>query len=625
MSSFRLVDLYNKVYVPRLLVIENSRLGVLNRAFQGLFVSVAAYQIYYALFTPFFPRPEGWAIYSPSLDTSIFPPDAAHCHDMEEYKYIYSGTWSYQPGGCSDLHEGEAYKKGEGVIFIPTYFSDEMAYQRTGADCQRMLADDADEANPAGCLTSVTDGHTSRGSFKMGNDGVTCKCSEYIERFTKYAEKRKIEFTHGYEVATTSDGAEVQRGRSTDLTATMGPSNGDRTELSEDDSIILTVIESTDGQPCAVGDKTRLSSAGTELYSSKWTQEMSLEGISATLEDWLACAKDADGNAASLDYEADGLRSGNPDENKAPHLRITGLKLFLDLMYYNREQHRLDAETRAKHELADDFSGVLCVIRVRASFVWNSAQEMAYATFNDFRFRYQYGVTVRLQSLGVFKFPQNDVKTLSSAIVNAIVITKFPAKIMTGIALFGVGLLSKIYYATASEKVNINDEFHGVCARMMSNSASFRELTKQHDGRLVDGMTFDLLSEHMRVGFSKQLEDKTLTEKEIVKMTRLIMNGLDPSRDGEIDVGEFVATCASNEVLKIEDITQFFDENRKRSCLERLLDDTRVEHDDPDYDPQTLSLAARQARKSINAEKREADKNTSGGGMLDGLDRALAF
>merc|ERR1711924_175576 len=120
------------------------------------------------------------------------------------------------------------------------------------------------------------------------------------------------------------------------------------------------------------------------------------------------------------------------------------------------------------------------------------------------------------------------------------------------IALFCVGLLSKIYYATASQRININDEFHGVCARIMSNAASFRDLAKQKEGNGKTeecGLTFDLITEHMRTGFAKQLEDKTLSEKELTKITRLIMNGLDPSRDGEIDVGEFVAACASNEVL----------------------------------------------------------------------------
>jgi hypothetical protein len=391
----------------------------------------------------------------------------------------------------------------------------------------------------------------------------------------------------------TSDGSDVQRGRSKDSGATVGPSNGIRTEL-DGASSILTVIESTEGEPCAVGDETRLSSAGTKLYASKWTQEMSLEGISATLEDWLRCAKDADGTSVELDYEAEGLRSGNPDENKAPHLRITGLKLFLDLTYYNREQHRQMTETREKHDL-QDFMGVLCVIRVRASFAWNSNQQMAYATFNDFRFRYQYGVTVRMQSLGVFKYPDYTVSKVTSAIVNAVVVISAPGRIMMGISLFCVGLLSKIYYATASQKININDQFHGVCARMMSNSATFRELTKQHDG-IEDGMTYDDLAQHMRVGFSKQLEDKTLSEKEIENMTRLIMNGLDPSKDGEIDVGEFVATCASNEVLQIEDITKFFDESRKKSIMEMLFDDTKIQHDDPSYNPRELSKQARETR-----------------------------
>ena len=191
---------------------------------------------------------------------------------------------------------------------------------------------------------------------------------------------------------------------------------------------------------------------------------------------------------------------------------------------------------------------------------------------------------------------------------------------------FCVGLLSKIYYATASQVMNINDEFHGVCARVMSNSASFRQLTDQPKGVCEDGMNFHQLTEHMRVGFSKQLEDKTLTEEEIKMMTRLIMSGLDPSRDGEIDVGEYVATCSSNEVLQMDDIVKFFDRTRKKSCMERLFDDTKIEHDDPKYDPEALAKHTRQSRQELRRRTQlesQDQETTFGNGMLQELDRMI--
>ena len=43
-------------------------------------------------------------------------------------------------------------------------------------------------------------------------------------------------------------------------------------------------------------------------------------------------------------------------------------------------------------------------------------------------------------------------------------------------------------------------------------------------------------------------KEAILSEEELKNMTRLMMHGLDPSKDGEIDVGEFIAACASNEV-----------------------------------------------------------------------------
>ena len=49
----------NKIYVPRMLIIQNLRLGVMNRLLQALCVSYAAYSVYYALYTPFHPRGEG--------------------------------------------------------------------------------------------------------------------------------------------------------------------------------------------------------------------------------------------------------------------------------------------------------------------------------------------------------------------------------------------------------------------------------------------------------------------------------------------------------------------------------------------------------------------------------------
>merc|ERR1711939_609505 len=113
----------------------------------------------------------------------------------------------------------------------------------------------------------------------------------------------------------------------------------------------------------------------------------------------------------------------------------------------------------------------------------------------------------------------------------------------------------------------------------MCNTAAFRGLTGQTDPKI--GLTLKQVSTSMREAFQKAMNDSSeLNEKEVDKLSKLIMRGLDNGGDGTIDLAEFVNSCASNEQLQIEDISKFFDEDRRKSCLERIFDDTKIEQDD---------------------------------------------
>ncbi len=54
---------------------------------------------------------------------------------------------------------------------------------------------------------------------------------------------------------------------------------------------------------------------------------------------------------------------------------------------------------------------------------------------------------------------------------------QLPGQVVMLLALFGLGLLSKVYYSVQSQRLNIEREFYGFSARMMNAKVAYEGLT----------------------------------------------------------------------------------------------------------------------------------------------------
>jgi hypothetical protein len=482
-----------------------------------------------------------------------------HCElSADDYTSGKAGAFS-KPSACRWLPDGEAHATIADGIFISTANEDryqreargEMACAQLAASCQGVgAAMDPDEAP-----YTRADG--------------SCSCTEADDFFTRNPEKRKLYLHHGYEVLLDSSGKKMQRGVSWMQTATL--KNGD--ERTQIDQPIRTTITDWEGNPCELGDTAPSEIAGSGA-KSVWTAAEVAGGIGGTLSQWLACA------GVDLDEHAEEIA---PDE-EGVKLRRTGFHLDLEIT------------TRAEKGSTKEWPTVESTIRVAArTGDMNSVQTLAYTKMyrpssgeGEYRARKTFGISVHVIATG--QFGCFDWAAMITALVNCMVIAQLPNKAVMVLALYCLGLLSKIYYAAQSQRLNITAQFHGAVARYMMATQAFRGLTGQ--SKIEHGMTYSELSKHMKIVFDKQLSHNggDIETDELQKMVRMVMWGMDrPEQgerfdedgnplqleDGNINNDEFIRACGCNEVIRMGQIANFFDDERKASCLEYLFDDTQ--------------------------------------------------
>jgi hypothetical protein len=192
---------------------------------------------------------------------------------------------------------------------------------------------------------------------------------------------------------------------------------------------------------------------------------------------------------------------------------------------------------------------------------------------------------------------------------------------MYGIALFLLSLISDIYLSSATERLNISNQFFGSVARYCAHCARFRFITKQPTSTPPEkmfGMDYAVLRNTMRTVFESDLADdekteeenlqegRTLEKDEFTQLCRLMMFALDKDNleknrelmkeakkkkverlpnesdadfkkrkkleqtadvtveTGDISMDEYVRACGSNEVVRMSHLTKFFDKDRKK-------------------------------------------------------------
>lgn len=356
---------------------------------------------------------------------------------------------------------------------------------------------------------------------------------------------------------------------------------------------MVTKITNAKGQPCKIG----ASSDFPEGLSTWTAAEAQENGIVGTMKEWLACA------GVTLDDDADDAVT----TTEKVKLRRTGMVLNLEVSTERDIGDPMNKGTQ--HDFGDgDTLSVIATVRVSAKVdSSNSVTSLAYTNMyradtgeGNYRARQAFGVSVRVTNKGQFLI-FDEIQTVTS-LVNSLVVLGLPNQVVMGIALYCIGLLSKIYYAAQSQRLNITAQFHGACARYMMASQAFRGLTGQN--KIDHGMTFAELTKHMKIVFNKELTENggEVESDELMKMTRMVMWGMDRPdpkadpvkdesgmmmqiEDGDINCDEFIRAAGCNEVIRMSQIAQFFDDDRKPSIMERLFDDTDRDAPPPEDNP----------------------------------------
>jgi hypothetical protein len=288
--------------------------------------------------------------------------------------------------------------------------------------------------------------------------------------------------------------------------------------------------------------------------------------IGGTVEDWVACGD------LTLDDQSEKTRSFDKDENMAPHLRLTGVKVTLQMSYTNR------------HEDIKGDVATVCEIQVNVNAAWVSRPTTDQTVLADSalgitetrqRYRYAYGVAFAFEKRGSFSYMSP--YALLSAVVNVIVILGFPGKMIRLIALYCLGLVSKVYSKVLRKPFNILRSFHVLGARMLAASAGFRTISNQvgTSAAMVEALPEETFRRLMEDVLRKHMPG--MLEENIVDMAAVVMEGLDADHEKNVDMGEFVQAVAGEADMSAATLVKFFDKERRVLPTECMFDPTRAQ------------------------------------------------
>jgi len=505
--------LCDSITINKSLAIKNQRLGLVFRVLQIAAVFLVLMQIAVSRAWTSNTKPVSYGLEMWTTPASVAAAGnmaVPHCNDSLSLQYVYNENTTYGPTSCKRLSAGEAYNKNGPNIFFPIFVMDTYVL---GSD--KKCAD-----------------VTCSAKQKKVDMIDSCECQEKDDFFVKNPEENILVINHGFAV----DKVDMFGGKVQD--------HG-RSVMEDDENEILTIVT-------LKGDKKTKCRVGGLL---DWPLSSARQGIQGPLKDWMACG------GVALDDAVPTSRSWMKGETKAPVARILGLNMQISLLYTNHH--------------SEDHKGAVCYIEVIALPLWNSHTAIAYTqvptlydSSSSFRARYQFGISVSLQSSGTFLW--FDLNALVLIITSSLVLLALPGTIVQFMATNCVGRLSKIYGAVAVESFNIVERFHGLCARLLGHKMSYEALTAgkgkatlKQEG-LLDNLT-EVLEDEIKAG--------TLQENEIEKMAFFLMDQMDLAGNDCVSLQEFLAASNNNEAIKMTDLSSFFDDDFKMGILEKIFGD----------------------------------------------------
>jgi len=555
-------DCLSRVSLPREVVLINWKLGVVFKLLQaGAFVG-AIYILRTKIHKEYRikdPVLEFWKDGARAAD-NVSDLSVLHCVSPDQYHYNFSTDRRHTPTQCKASAEaGGDYVKSGQTLFFATLRSEETSRRSSGAaGCSALRST---------CLNSWKAAYSEEANYD------SCECRHTDEFFIQNQELHRVSMKHSYFIEKDDSGDVWESGSSSIAKITEKT----KEEKFTVPGVVVTRVMSEDNTICELSGK------------KEWLPG---EGdITGSIEEWIACGQ----KGLSLDHRSNLTRSKDAS-GPAPYLRVTGVKVVLNLRYSN--DHDLEYRTvevendEASPEILQTKPKVnktlpvraTCDIIVGAYARWNVQIRSdttllpdgdALDTDSQTLVVYSYGVTFEFGGSGTFKF--FDFLTLLDGIIQAIVLLGIPVTIVRFLAKNNIGVVSEIYSFAMEQKFNIFDQFHGLAARMMTTAIGFRGITGQFDVPVdkLKPINHKFIEDRMLETFEQEMgADTHIQEEEIRRITQVVVAGIDESGEGEVSYDEFLRASSANEFVGAKDMLKFFDEQRKPGFLERLLDTT---------------------------------------------------
>merc|ERR1719252_68071 len=103
----------------------------------------------------------------------------------------------------------------------------------------------------------------------------------------------------------------------------------------------------------------------------------------------------------------------------------------------------------------------------------------------------------------------------------------------------------------------------------MGHAQIFRGLTGSTSDKERSLNEGDLLR-YLQEAFAT-LQD--LDEEEVKKLADVVLVGCDPEGNGTIEKQEYISAASRIEALRMEEVAEFFDHNRRKSFMEHIFGD----------------------------------------------------
>jgi len=516
------------VAISRCMVIQGTKLGVVQRCMQFAVVVGIVF---------FFLGNRSWLeSHSPvALDNALWIGRGAwpnrdtvlnrtlnhpinHCLHATSFWFEHDGI-EHRPTGCRTLGYHEAATTEGENLFIPTLITERTSWHGQGAWCN--------ETGHKWCS------NTPMGGTFAPASGTGCSCTFEEHFFAESPEEEAIRVLHGFQVdiSTSKFGPWLVEGRIDSAHLREGPHKNSLREQPHE--TLLTMVLRNDGSLCTVGGK------------SEWLHADARNGISGTVQEWLACAGTSLDDAAHQQTSSSGL---------APHLRTMGFVLQFTFDYQN--QHALSHR------------GVVCYLTIEVHMQWTSSANSAIhlgvppttaeLTLVE-RAQTRHGIRVAKKVIG--RYQTFDVFKIVNKIVSFVVIIELPRRFTYFLLLYCLGITSEIYRRAIRSKFDTISYFQNAVARILIAEAGFRGLMGGKwtgSCETLEGLTKRDLFHHMCDIFGHHISTGEMQESTLKSLTAAFFRRIDSNGTGDISCQEFMDVALQNEAVDKPLMARFF-------------------------------------------------------------------